>query len=131
MLPTGGGENGGKYFISLKIFGCQIPRPDCCLRPVSGVWAGRRVRSVAPLSAAGSDSDDTEIVDLSGAGTGAGLGAGQGAGRPKTAFQALNSRFSLVLAELRQVHLRTMKPASLPPLASTGDRWISINILLD
>ena len=106
----------------LKIFGCQIPRPDCCLRPVSGVWAGRRVRSVAPLSAAGSDSDDTEIVDLSGA------GAGPGAGRPRTAFQALNSRFSLVLAELRQVHLRTMKPASLPPLANTGDRWISINI---
>ena len=80
---------------------------------------------MAPLSAAGSDSDDTEIVDLSGA------GAGPGAGRPRTAFQALNSRFSLVLAELRQVHLRTMKPASLPPLASTGDRWISINILLD
>ena len=75
---------------------------------------------MAPLSAAGSDSDDTEIVDLS--------GAGPGAGRPRTAFQALNSRFSLVLAELRQVHLRTMKPASLPPLASTGDRWISINI---
>ena len=80
---------------------------------------------MAPLSAAGSDSDDTEIVDLSGA------GPGPGAGRPRTAFQALNSRFSLVLAELRQVHLRTMKPASLPPLASTGDRWISINILLD
>ena len=56
-------------------------------------------------------------------------GAGQraGAGRPRTAFQALNSRFSLVLAELRQVHLRTMKPASLPPLLDTGhtgDRWI-------
>ena len=107
----------------LKIFVCQIPTPNCCLRPVSGVWAGRRVRSVAPLSAAGSDSDDTEIVDLSGA------GAGQraGAGRPRTAFQALNSRFSLVLAELRQVHLRTMKPASLPPLLDTGhmgDRWI-------
>ena len=80
---------------------------------------------MAPLSAAGSDSDDTEIVDLSGA------GPGPGAGRPRTAFQALNSRFSLVLAELRQVHLRTMKPASLPPLANTGDRWISINILLD
>ena len=79
---------------------------------------------MAPLSAAGSDSDDTEIVDLSGAGA----GPGPGAGRPRTAFQALNSRFSLVLAELRQVHLRTMKPASLPPLANTGDRWISINI---
>ena len=109
----------------LKIFVCQIPTPNCCLRPVSGVWAGRRVRSVAPLSAAGSDSDNTEIVDLSGAGAGAGQRAG--AGRPRTAFQALNSRFSLVLAELRQVHLRTMKPASLPPLLDTGhmgDRWI-------
>ena len=76
---------------------------------------------MAALSAAGSDSDDTEIVDLSGAGQRA------GAGRPRTAFQALNSRFSLVLAELRQVHLRTMKPASLPPLLDTGhmgDRWI-------
>ena len=31
-------------------------------------------------------------------------------------FQALNSRFNSVLAELRQVHLRTMKPASLPPM---------------
>ena len=80
---------------------------------------------MAPLSAAGSDSDNTEIVDLSGAG--AGQRAGVGAGRPRTAFQALNSRFSLVLAELRQVHLRTMKPASLPPLLDTGhtgDRWI-------
>ena len=82
---------------------------------------------MAPLSAAGSDSDNTEIVDLSGAGAGAGQRAGAGAGRPRTAFQALNSRFSLVLAELRQVHLRTMKPASLPPLLDTGhmgDRWI-------
>lgn len=36
--------------------------------------------------------------------------------RPKTAFQRLNHRFEKVLAELKQVHLRTMKPAGLPPM---------------
>ena len=57
-----------------------------------------------------SDSD-TEIVDVKGL---KGVSS-----RPKTALQALNSRFNSVLAELRQVHLRTMKPASLPPMEKT------------
>ena len=42
--------------------------------------------------------------------------------RPKTAFQAINSRFEKVLSELRGVHLRTMKPASLPPITSVATR---------
>ena len=36
--------------------------------------------------------------------------------RPKTAFQRLNNKFEQVLAELKQVHLRTQKPKSLPPI---------------
>ena len=36
--------------------------------------------------------------------------------RPKTALQRLNSKFEKVLSELKQVHLRTMKPAGLPPM---------------
>ena len=75
-------------------------------------WAVRSVRSVktssSRLSAEDTDSD-TEIVDVGAAKTSL-------SSRPKTAFQALNSRFNSVLAELRQVHLRTMKPASLPPM---------------
>ena len=36
--------------------------------------------------------------------------------RPKTAFQRLNNKFEQVLAELKQVHFRTKKPKSLPPI---------------
>ena len=46
--------------------------------------------------------------------------------RPKTAFQTLNSRFEKVLSELRGVHLRTMKPASLPPITSMPSRQDSL-----
>ena len=42
--------------------------------------------------------------------------------RPKTAFQTLNRKFEKVLSELRGVHLRTMKPASLPPISSVSTR---------
>ena len=75
-------------------------------------WAVRSVRSVKTTSSRLSEPEtdsDTEIVDVGAAKT-------SSSSRPKTAFQAINSRFNSVLAELRQVHLRTMKPASLPPM---------------
>ena len=77
---------------------------------VTRQWAVRSVRSVKTASSRLSEPEtdsDTEIVDV---------GAATTSSRPKTAFQAINSRFNSVLAELRQVHLRTMKPASLPPM---------------
>ena len=79
---------------------------------VTRQWAVRSVRSVKTTSSRLSEPEtdsDTEIVDVGAAKT-------SSSSRPKTAFQAINSRFNSVLAELRQVHLRTMKPASLPPM---------------